>query len=131
MIPKAVVSTLLLTALVLCVESSVDKMTTSNTTTTAPSRGVWAENNLYDIPPPIPSPRQTSNTTSSPLKTPDTEQPLTAGQTRWRMGESRQSGHPNVDSYKCLWVFIECFNVFLACRVPWVSPMSTGVTINH
>ena len=22
-------------------------------------------------------------------------------------------------------------NVFLACRVPWVSPMATGVTINH
>ena len=37
----------------------------------------------------------------------------------------------NVDSYKCLWAFIESFNCFLACRVPWVSPMSTGVTINH
>ena len=37
----------------------------------------------------------------------------------------------SVDSYKCLWAFIECFKHFLACRVPWVSPMSTGVTINH
>ena len=39
--------------------------------------------------------------------------------------------HFDVDSYKCLWAFIECFKRFLACRVPWVSPMATGVTINH
>ena len=38
---------------------------------------------------------------------------------------------PHVDSYKCLWAFIGCYTRFLACRVPWVSPMATGVTINH
>ena len=103
MIPKAVVSMLLLTTLVLCVKSSVDKMITSNMTTTAPSRGVWAENNLYDIPLLILSQRQASNMTSSPLKTPDTEQPLNDGQTRQRTGESRRSVHKTVAPGRCIY----------------------------
>ena len=28
------------------------------------------------------------------------------------------------------WLFM-VLHIFLACRVPWVSPMATGVTINH
>ena len=109
MIPMAVEFTLLLMTLVLCVDSSVDKMTTSNKTTTTPSRGVWAENNLYDTPPPIPHPRhstgvpQTSNATSDPLEIPDTKSPLNDGQTRQRMGESQRSGHQTVASGCCIY----------------------------
>ena len=36
-----------------------------------------------------------------------------------------------VDSYGCPRRFLGLTHVFLACRVPWVSPMATGVTINH
>ena len=78
-------------------------------TTTTPPRGVWAENNLYDTPPPIPHPRhstgipQTSNATLDPLKIPDTERPLNDGQTRQRMGESQRSGHQTVASGHCIY----------------------------
>ena len=121
MIPTAFLLTLTLTTHVLCVWSKDTEMASGNTTMPTTMKGAWRENNLYDVPPPVPRPRhsmgipQTSNVTtdykSDPLKTPNTERPLNNGRTSQRMGESRRSGHETVSSGRCLYYMdaLECW----------------------
>ena len=108
MITTAFVFTLIWTSHVLCAE-----MATGTTAAKTTKTGTWAKNELYDVPPPVPHPRQnlgippTSNVTteniSDPQKPMDVEQPQNDGCTSPRKGKSRRSGHETVGAGYCLY----------------------------
>ena len=99
---------LIWTSHILCAE-----MATGTTAAKTTMMGTWAKNKLYDVPPPVPHPRQNmgippiSNVTmenvSDPQKTTDAERPLNDGHTSPRKGESRRSGHKTVGAGRCLY----------------------------
>ena len=99
---------LIWTSHVLCAE-----MATGTTAAKTTMTGTWAKNKLYDVPPPVPHPRQnmgipptlnvTMENVSDPQKPTDVEQPQNNGCTSLWKGESRRSGHATVGAERCLY----------------------------